>query len=493
MSLDSNGLNIERFEQLINTSDSDIQSSFGGGVDLSSDSILGVLESIVVNGEADLWELLQGVYDSTNLLAAEGSMLDNLALLVGYIRFPASRSRGSVLVTAKDGTTVPQDFIFNSINNDEFFVTNEAVVTATSCQNTRLYVGVLDDNTFSYNINIDGNLFTYISQSGDSEIDILVGLESNLASYGEIDTNLVENLEDVSQSYLYIEKIDSISNMFMSAVTYLTFDYVTTPVACRSVEFGEVRASEGTINIIKNSEGLETYSINNPVEFTTGSNIETDLQLRDRVLTAYTQLSAGTIDTIHREVSSVQGVIAVKLKENITMTTDGEGLPPKAYKVIVYGGEDVSVAEAIWRSKPAGIQPWSDFLSAQTETITIEDYNSQEHVVLFTRPNTKYVWLKIQYSKYSEESFTGGGEEIMKETAAATGQALTIGEDVIPKRFIGPLYKAVKGLEDIIVTAALSDDINTPPLAGEYVDVRVLISDEEITDFSAARVEVSEI
>lgn len=489
MSLTYNGLSIDRFSQSITQSGSDIQSSFGGGVDVTTDSLTGVLDSIVVRGESAIWELLQGVYDSTNLMSAEGEMLDNLTLLVGYVRFPATQSFGDIWFTSSDGVDVPANFRFLSVSGDIFYAVNDNIISSTNCQNARMFVSVVEAGTV-YNLNIDNNIVSYTAQAGDTENEILLGIQQDLINYGDVTSEFVRS-DDPTQSYLQINKVDTLSNMALSSINYMYFDHVTTPVAARAVEFGAVKATEGTINVAADPSTFAVYTITNPSDFVVGSNAESDYQLRERLIAAYGRTSQGTFNSVIRAVSSVQAVQAVNVRENSTFATNAEGLPPKSYKVIVYGGNDYQVASAIWESKPAGIQPWSDFLSDQTTRVEIEDYNSQKHTILFTRPDVKYVWANINCTVYSEESLTGGAKEIIAETFATTGQALTIGEDVIPKRFIGPMYKAATGLKDVTISVAITDDINITPAPGDYVEVRVPISDEEITDFASGRVTVT--
>lgn len=484
MALTDTGLVIDRFPKLLTTASQDIDAAFDLDVDLSTDSLIGVLNSLVVRGESELWELLQGVYDSNNLLSAEGEMLENLALLVGHVRLPASRSTGSVWVTSTDGHNILLGTRFSSISDDIFTTTIDTIVSSTSCQNARMYVRVVEDN-FVYNINIDGNVFSYTSNVNATKLEILNGISEEIMSYGAVTSNVVNEAEP----YLYITKIVPTSNMAMSAVTYLQFDHVTTPVLCRSEEVGRVQAPAGTVTSLIDKNILTVYNISNPLDFVVGNPLEEDYQLRERVFESYAGISHGTYDTTLRAVKEVQSVLAVKVKENTAITTDAEGLPPKSYKVVAYGGNDYQVAEAIWKAKPAGLQPWSDLLSDQTVKVSILDYNNQAQTVLLTRPDIKYVWLRVEYTLYDEESFPQGGDLIIAETAAATGQLLSIGEDVIPNRFIGPIYKNLSGLDDVTVFAAITDDINITPAPNDYVSTRLPISDEEVTDFAAIRVE----
>lgn len=75
-----------------------------GRVNLSPDSVLGVVSAIVADKLAELWQVMQAVYSSQYRGGAEGASLDALADLVGVTRSPATGGRVTLAGTGTNGT-----------------------------------------------------------------------------------------------------------------------------------------------------------------------------------------------------------------------------------------------------------------------------------------------------------------------------------------------------------------------------------------------------
>lgn len=490
MTVLNSGYAIRRFQEILKETGDDIQDNFSGGIGLSSDELVGVLYNLVTRGQSYVWELSQGVYDSIGLYTAEGEMLENAALLVGFVRLPATKTRGEVLVTAKSGTTIPKGSTFSSVIGDTFEAVQEQIISPSFCRGFQLSVNTVQSNTL-YSIAVNNNQYTYTSSGAATAEEILLEFQSLLGIEG---TLTVEYKEDVPTEPYLLVTVDGVSSEAFSGSTFFTFDYVKTRVLVAASVAGTIPAKVGMINTLVSPELDTVYSVSNLYDFPEGSSPESDYALRRRVINAYKLIAGGTPDSVHAGVSEVSGVISAKVTENRGLTTLPSGQPPKSFRTVVYGGNSLDVAKAIWENKAAGTHTWTDRTNTERGVVQeVLDYNEQSHYVQFTRPSVKYIWVKIDYTKYSEEAFTSGGEEIMKEVVVSTGDQLGIGNDVIPKRFVGPIYKQVNGIQDLDITMAITDDTLTPPLPGDYVSVRLPISDEEITNFSVARIEVFDI
>lgn len=485
MTVISSGFEIQRASDILTQTEGDIQDAYGGGIDLSTDSIFGCLYSVASRGHALAWEFAQGVYDSVGLYTAEGSMLDNAALLVGFVRNPASRTRGEVLVTAHSGTVIPKGGVFTSVVGDGFTAVQEQIIAPTFCRGTRLYVNTLSANTL-YSLSVNNNQYTYTASAAPTKSEILLQFQTMLLAEGTL--SVLYNEQEVGNPYLDIE-VDGVDSVAMSGTSFFTFDYVKTRVLVESVNTGAIPAKAGTINKLTDPVLSTIYQVGNLTDLPEGKAVESDFSFRRRVINAYRTIAGGTPDSVHANVSAVTGVESVKVIENRSSNTLPSGQPPWSFRTVVYGGTDLDVAEAIWRSKGAATHTWTDRTNTQRRVVQeIFDYNSQSHYVQFTRPEVQYIWVKVKYSKYSEEAFTSGGEEIMKQVVESTGDSLGIGNDVIPKRFVGPIYRNVSGLSDVTVSIAVTSDLNTTPLPGDYQTSRYPISDEQITNFSTQRV-----
>lgn len=482
--LTQTGLVIDRYEDIDAALSTQLQNLFRNNLDLSDDSLAGIYQTILSFTEAEIWELFQAVYDSANLAAAEGVLLDNLCLLVGIVRQPATRTRGVAWLTADDGeVVVVGDKVYNVLG-DEFVTVESVNITPTACVAVDVGFDYFVPNT-DYTLELNGNV--YRNQAATEE-ELLQLFLDDLALDGEVNVFLKDGL-------LAVRSVDE-STFSLAGTTYFQFLNVTVPVICAAVNTGAIPANTGTIVRFEKADGSPSTvsSVTNPQPFVIGSDTEDDVSLRARLIDSYNRVGGSSPDTITDALLGVQGVTSVKVVENVTDTLNSRGLPPKSYQVIVQGGDDLLIAETMWKHKPAGVLPYADPFSSRTTKVEFYDYNDQLQKIRFVRPQVKYIWLHVEYTRYAEEDFTPDGENIMKQVLANYGQTLGIGNDVVPKRFYPYVYKNVKGVDDLNIYFAVTDDLNTPPTyPADYSLNRIQISDEQVTNFAAGRVEVSQI
>lgn len=494
--LDEKGFRPSRFAEINAELGEVISEDLGGAVDLSSDALLGVFTDIMSLSETYIWELGQSTYDSANLLSSEGFALDNLALLVGEVRLTASKSRGVVWFTGEDGSLITTDTKVKSVIGNVFEVESEVEVTATSCIETEIHINTLvQEEAYTIQAGEIGVINTYSRPASlnQTKLEILTDLLADLLSGDEEFEN--STLEGVGEdSYILLKKVNTGQSMSVAGTTYFTFKNVVTPVLVTAELTGDLTAKAHTITTYINSEGEEILNVvDNPFDFVVGNDLETDEDLRIRVINSYQTIAGGTPDAMQRTISAINGVDSVKVVENRTAetSTDGRNLPPKSFQVIVYNGDNTLIAEAIWDNKSTSIQPYADKLNPLTQTLTIQDYNGQAHNIMFLRPTSKFIYIYVDYNLYSEESFTDSGELIMEEELANYGQTLGIGDDVISDRFVPQVYRNVDGVDDVEVYVALSDNVDSPPnWPADYTQLTLDITDEEVTNFSSGRVQV---
>ena len=124
-------------------------------------------------------------------------------------------------------------------------------------------------------------------------------------------------------------------------------------------QFGPIYTAAGELSTIITAIG-GLFGITNPLDLTTGRNIETDEELRLRHSLSVQQAGSGTLASIVAAVRNVDGVTAVIGLENRTIFTNILGLPAKSFEIIVEGGLDGEIADVIWDDKPAGIETYGN-------------------------------------------------------------------------------------------------------------------------------------
>lgn len=186
---------------------------------------------------------------------------------------------------------------------------------------------------------------------------------------------------------------------------------------------------EHTINSITNPKSGIT-AVMNAQPFEGGRNTETDAEFRERYYLSVDFAGGVNIDAIVAEIyESVEAVIAVTGDENCSDFQDANGLPPHSIEIVVYGGLDEKIAEAIFRRKAAGIQTFGN------TTVPVVSASGQVYDISFSRPAPVNVWVRIT-NLVTDSHFPLDGLEQVKQTIVSyiggnTRTGLNIGQDVI--------------------------------------------------------------
>jgi uncharacterized phage protein gp47/JayE len=490
MSFDSTGLTLQRYDEILETLNARLQDTLGQPVDVSENSVVGHLHSNFAYALAELWEMGQGVYDSTKLYDAEGEGLDNLAILSGIVRESAKQTQGTLYFTGLDGTEIISGSRLKSIRDETFVTKNTFTITSASCVTARLHISIVLDST-NYVVSVNGvnySITSGVSATREEIFDALkVELDGSLSA--SIDTTVVVDAEDDTLTYLEIDLINKVTTLNINASTYMHFDFVVTPFTVYSEEYGPIAGDALSINgIITSRNGL--YSVVNPSDLTIGSLEETDDVLRLRILNDFTTVGSGTVESILTSVRAIENVAAVFVRENTTTSTDAAGLPPKSYEVIVHEGLAQDIGNVIWKTKPAGIHLHKDPINGVD--VTVVDFNGYEKEVRFSRPTEKYVTVNVDYTIYDEEEFIGA-EAITaaKQAILEYGSSLSIDNDVIAKRFLQAIYNSASGFGDLVIEVGYNDSPVITPVS--FVESSLAISETEISSFALDRINFTDV
>jgi len=227
---------------------------------------------------------------------------------------------------------------------------------------------------------------------------------------------------------------------------------------------GNVAANTIT-KIVDPISGIE--SVNNPNPTEGGRNAETDEEFRYRIKTTIQSLGKATLDAIKAAVMRVEGVKAVKIEENDTMndyTAEG-GLPPKSFRVFVWGGDDQAIAQAIFDAKPAGIRPYGSV------SAIAYDIDGNPHIIYFERPTEISIYVDVTVVTSSNVT-----EQQIKDVVKDYFDSLGVGDDVVYSKLLAKIVE-IEGVEDAILKIG-----KTSPPDGtsniEIADNEVAITDD---------------
>lgn len=474
--LTAEGLVIKRYSKILEDKRNKAVSLFldlvgpNDVVDTSDSTTLGRLIALSVPGEADLWEAIQEVYDAFNPNAATGVSLDNLVALGGLNRLPASSSTAALLLSGDRGTLIPMGSVVSSpATGERFTLTQPVGLTPDNASGAEVVVGPVTDNT-TYSL-------TYVQSNASQTVSVDSGVgatqDSILAALNAIIISSHPTLtSSVDGGVLVVNRVDPFQRVTFSVSNSLSITGVVKIGEGIAETAGPIRQEVGTLTSII-TPVLGWRSVTNPTPATVGRNRETDEELRDRFRDSKFQRSVNTLDAIYSALSSVPGVVELKLYENDTSEVDENGLPPKSFLPVIVGGSSVDIGNAIWRTKPIGI------LSAGNTTVNVEDIQGFSHTVAFERPSPVVVYIDITLT--AEDTFPPNGEELIRqELIEYFEERFRIGDDVIYSRLFTPINRIQGHQVDDMVIGIDPQDLGYPNIPVSFNEI-ASISDVNIS------------
>lgn len=157
----------------------------------------------------------------------------------------------------------------------------------------------------------------------------------------------------------------------------------------RAKEIGAVESLPNTINTIVNAV-VGVSAVNNPAAQTVkGEDTETDAELKARRKESIGIASQGYRESLKATLLNTADVSYAQVYENQTNTTDADSIPPHSIWVIVEGGTDADVADAIYRQRNGGC----GMKGSTTYNITRQDGSVFQ--VAWDRPSTTDAYIEF--------------------------------------------------------------------------------------------------
>jgi|6_EtaG_2_1085325.scaffolds.fasta_scaffold01055_3 uncharacterized phage protein gp47/JayE len=196
-----------------------------------------------------------------------------------------------------------------------------------------------------------------------------------------------------------------------------------TGVAITAVEPGAVVLSEDTITVITTLlSGLST--VTNPAAATTGTDEETDAELRLRMVSASSVTGSTTVDAIRSRLLNLDGVTNVQVIENATDATVGSQ-PAHTIECVVYPDQSDTdaLAEAIWDNKAAGIGTYGN-----RPAVEVVDTQGYSHNVYFSFATA--VPVQVQVTITYDSFYPETGDAQIQQLAMDYINVMTPGDDL---------------------------------------------------------------
>jgi len=444
-------------------------------IETRPDSVMGVLIDTFAEREAALWEMGEGVYYAMYPGSATGVSLDRSVSFSGVRRLQDERSRTYVVAYGLQGTQIPAGAQIRHRSTQNIWRMREDVtISAAAAADVRI-VPVVQPSA-AYRVTVDGVPYTYTSRADATIAAVLAGLVVALAPSGLQVSSDGATIRLVSVASVAVS-IQLSSN--------LSFGEVGSAVLAETVDAIPEVAEPGDLDsIVTLVPGW--VRVTNLQAGTVGRQRETDAQLRARYRLGVFRFGAGTLPSIGPNIlNNVPGIMDIRVFDNKTDLVDAAGRKPHSVHVIVDGGIDDDIAQAIYRYKSGGID-------TNGAVVKVLDTPEGQQIIQFDRPQPVYVWVRAQVTLLptDEQAFPPDGFGQIERAILETGSGHTIGQDVRHQRFFCLIY-GTKGIAEVDLRLAHSTDPKFVPKPTDYKAANIEIGDAQKAVFDASRIEVT--
>lgn len=203
----------------------------------------------------------------------------------------------------------------------------------------------------------------------------------------------------------------------------------TITVTATAVDIGAVTAAANSITKIS-TPTFGWLTVNNPAVAIIGTPVETDYELRQRQAISTTIPSLTILDGIMGAVASLSGVTRCKGYENDSTAADSDGIPANSISLVVEGGTNQDIANAIGRKKTPGAGTYGTISAIYT------DARGLENQINFFRPTQATIGVEVTVKAFT--GYTSGFGELIKAELVKTITAMGIGDDVLITKLYVP-------------------------------------------------------
>lgn len=484
------GLSAEGFQRkLLSEVKEEIETTlktvFGPQINLIAPSVFAKLVGTFSEREDLIWQLAEELYNAPYPDTATGVSLDNAVAFTGISRLGATFSKVlGQLLFGDVGTVVPAGTILSVAGNPTArFVTDDAVTLIAGTDEQQLITFSAAPTAGQYKLQYKDEITAFIAHNASnatiqSALNALAGLSGVVVTGSMPALTFAFGGADGKQDQ---PTLSVVSSTLVNGITPVTA-VVTTPVPgvpqgsvdMTAESSGPVQAPAGTLTVIETPvAGLNTTK--NPLDAQVGRNVETDNELRARREVTLQVSGSATVDAIRSRLLAIEGVTDAVIFENTSLVTDGDGVPAKSYECVVDGGDEQTIIQTIWDTKPAGIYTHGNVLGQAVDSMGLEQD------IRFSRPTDVDIWIELDITP--ESGFPTDGAQQIEDALLAFGAALGVGDDVIVYPKLICSLDSVPGINDIEVRIGIA--------VSPTLDNNIVITNRQRARFDSTRITVN--
>lgn len=463
----SSGFNLKRLDTIKSEVNMGLKDSIGIDPSENPQSVLNIINTIFCDQIAECWEKLQGVYLAMFPNTAEGVPLDNVMQIGGISRIGKSKSKYYLSCTGVDGTVIPSGTVVKTTTQPTKQLQCSSIDTISRDNWRRITLRPVDNITgsaeISYKVQRNATSGEVGSGSSTAEASFTVSESTYAKAYSALleklkaDTTLSEYGVTVSECIRQVDGVDikeiclsspkpsdSFSADFSSNVSV---GQVTSNILFETVDYGDVQLASGIITeIVTVIDGFN--EVTNEIAYTPGRLAQTDSEFRSTKIQRIASLGDFCVDAIVASLyNDVTGVSYATGYHNDEDLSDSAGRPPHSIEIVVQGGDDIDVANVIFKKKPPGIHTHGSHYAYAT------DSNGDKQYVEFSRVNDTYLLLYVEVSA-SDEALDD--DYIARIQNILCGEKITAGENIRLQTFYAEILDSVSGVDSLNIKGALS-------------------------------------
>lgn len=468
LELTESGLTIQSLAEIVSELNEAHISGLGLDRAPEPDEVIGVQIGINAEREALVQARMLSVLSSFDARFATGTSLDRVANYTNTKRKPATKSKSSSFVARGTPATILTDGRRFQLNQTEdVWVTDDGPYTIVA---GGAAITSVTDNLGVARFNFTPGPTLFVGQIVD-----ISGFVTN-TTY-----NTTGTITATASGYFEISSIAFTGN---ETGTFAENAVVVTAEAEETGPKTFLATPPSSWSIITNVAGWDTIQASADIDpEDTGRDVEVDADFRARRRDSLLK-NGNDLEAIRVSVQDVVGVTNVATFENTDCTQAVDGIPPGEFEVVVDGGLDAEIAQAIYDDKPPGA------ISNGSVTVPITSSSGQTVNISFNRPSDINIDVEITVdTSGAEYAFPSNGAQIIEDAfLAAANSVADIARDQFPESFVGVVFDAVKteNGNDTISSAVVRMRVGANPFA----TTPIVIDLRERADYDSANTTV---